>query len=647
MKKKALFLLSLLLIALSMLALTSCKDGARTPENLTVDFWEASWDAVEGAEEYVVALDGEEYRTKDTTLELFEYVSPGEEVTVRVEPVFALGVREGLWSDEVIYTAESVTEGLVYTDLNNGTYAVSCPADVELINGELVLPDMYEDFPVVEFRNKDNRRDSISIELFGDKNSNYDGPEASEIKKVRLPSQLKMLEKGAFYKAKIEKIYIPDSVTRVGISAFEKCENLTKITGANEIAQIDSYAFCGCSSLSDFSIPETVTTIGAGAFNSSAITKAIIPSGIKILSGYTFYNCTALTEIILPETLDTLCPGNFEKSAWYDAQPDGVVYLGNFLYGYKGTMPQNTKIVIPEGITNMVLKNAFRNQRNLISVTFPEGFTEINKGSFYGCKNLTEVNLPEGLTAINNESFYGCKKLTQIQLPSTLKSIHGGAFYDCGLEQIVLPENLILLGASADISCGAMEACTNLREIVIPNSVTTVGSRCFYGCTNLAKVKIGNSVKNIGVDTFLYCSSLTELTIPESVTSFRFDSIAYTAIEQFVFPKNLDENPFYKPKHEDGILLEYLVIQKDTKLLDFNWFYIYSSLKTFYFEGTQEEYWQIKKIKGANSSSTLSSNDQNEIYEWESHLTVYFYSETKPEKEGNFWHYVDGVPAVW
>ena len=156
MMKLLRFLILLTLILMSLLSLVSCKKTP-SPENLTVDFWEASWDAVEGAEEYVVALDGEEYRTKDTTFLLFEYVSPGEEVAVRVEPVFALGVREGLWSDEVIYTAESITEGLVYTDLDDGSYAVSCPADVELIDGELVLPDTYEGREIAEVRNADHK----------------------------------------------------------------------------------------------------------------------------------------------------------------------------------------------------------------------------------------------------------------------------------------------------------------------------------------------------------------------------------------------------------------------------------------------------------------------------------------------------------
>ena len=648
MMKLLRFLILLTLILMSLLSLVSCKKTP-SPENLTVDFWEASWDAVEGAEEYVVALDGEEYRTKDTTLELFEYVSPGEAVTVRVKAVFVLGAREGFWSDEVIYTAESVTEGLVYTDLDDGTYAVSCPADVELINGELVLPDTYEGREITEVRNADNKASSSfgNTDIYGKKVTEYNGAAATKIQRVRLPSELKKIADGAFYKASIEKIYIPSTVEHINHVAFEGCTALKQVYNAQGLISIGEYAFAECTALKNFEIPKTVSVILGGAFCGSGLTSVTIPEGITRLEGYTFYNCVSLKEIILSEGLTTLYPKNFENTAWYNAQPNGVVYIDKFLYGYKGVMGENTKIVIPEGITNMVMADAFKQQRNLVSITFPEGFTEIKEAAFYGCDRLSEVILPEGLEIITQGAFFGCKSLKEIILPESVWDIQGGAFNGSGLERIKLPEGLKTLGVFTGKYDGAFQNCQALTEITIPESVNVIDSYCFYGCKNLTNITIKNGVKEIRTNAFLYCSSLTELIIPDSVTGFRFDSIAYTAIEHFVFPKNLKKNPFYIPKNADGILLEYLVIQKETKLLDFNWFYIYSTLKTFYFEGTQEEYRQIQKEKNANSSMSFGSNDQEGIYEWESHLTVYFYSETEPTEEGNYWHYVNGVPAVW
>ena len=227
-----------------------------------------------------------------------------------------------------------------------------------------------------------------------------------------------------------------------------------------------------------------------------------------------------------------------------------------------------------------------------------------------------------------------------------MQKLCGGAFYGCGLEEIVLPENIIYVGTQGN-RVGLFEGCENLREIVIPQNAKQLGYRCFYGCSKLEKIEIGNAVETIGDDAFLYCSSLSELTIPDSVTSFEFNSIAYTNITHFVFPKNLKPTkPFYMPKYADGVLPEYLVIQKGTLYLDYNWFYIYPTLKSFFYEGTANEYEYVTKDSTAYSSwSGVTS--QEGIDEWVSRLTVYFYSETEPTEEGNYWRYVNGIPVVW
>ena len=644
-------LIPIILIVIGLPMLFSCK--SQKPENLTVDFWEASWDAVEGATEYVVELDGEEYRTENTYFELFEFLRPDERITVRVEPVFAGDKRKSLWTDKILYTAESVTEGLVYTELEDGTYAVSCPENVRLKNGKLVLPDTYEGAPIVELRNADNKKNLSSPTLVpdGKKQSDYSGAEATKIQRVRLPLKLETIAIGAFYKASLEKIYIPNSVKYLGQSAFEECSALKKVSNAQGLMGIGFYTFCGCSSLSDFTFAQGLVSIGSGAFIGTSITKAIIPEGVSTLEGYTFYNCAVLTEIELPESLDTLYLGSLDNTAWYNAQPEGVVYIGNFVYGYKGKMPKNTKLVIPSGITKMAYRNTFKNQINLVAVTLPEGFTEIQEASFYGCKNLSEVILPEGITTIQQGAFYGCKSLKEITLPESLETIYGGVFYGCGIERVRLPQRLTIVGTILDKKYGgAFENCKALAQVMIPSSVRIVGQRCFYGCTNLNQITIEDGVQKIRRDAFLYCSSLTELTIPDSVTDFEFNSIAYTGIIHFVFPKNIKHIPDYKPKYADGILLEYLVIQRDTKLLDLEWFYIYSKLKTFYFEGTKEEYDAIEKKRGQSEiyyPSDESIKKLEQIATWEQKLTIYYYSKNDPAEEGNYWRYVNGIPVAW
>ena len=213
---------------------------------------------------------------------------------------------------------------------------------------------------------------------------------------------------------------------------------------------------------------------------------------MKRIGEYAFYNCTSLTEISLPKNIRWIFPESFDNTGWYNAQPDGPLYLDYVLYGYKGEMPKNTKIVVPETVTHLRENGGLKNQKNLTSITFLGVVKRIPENSFSGCKNLKEVILPEGLTGIV-----------------------GGAFYNCGLESIVLPQSLEGISGGAGFDGGVFEGCENLQEIIIPKNVDYIGARCFYGCTNLEKIVIeSNVLEKIGKDAFLYCTSLTELTIP-------------------------------------------------------------------------------------------------------------------------------------
>ena len=276
---------------------------------------------------------------------------------------------------------------------------------------------------------------------------------------------------------------------------------------------------------------------------------------------------------------------------------------------------------------------------------------------FSGCENLKSVVLPKDLTVLPANVFDGCVSLKEIDLPDGLLEIHGGAFRNSGIESITLPAGLTKLGeGTLNYVGGAFEGCEKLGSILIPKSVIEIGIKCFYGCTGITEIEIGNSVEKIGKDAFVGCQQLTELVIPDSVVKFEFNSIAYTGIKHFVFPKNIKIPVinYYTPEYKDGITLDYLIIQSGTEALDYNWFYLYKSLKTFYFEGTEAEYSKIKKNMTPSERPVMPDQSDGEninaammIAEWSSNLTVYYYSEEEPEGEGNYWHYVDGVPTKW
>ena len=133
------------------------------------------------------------------------------------------------------------------------------------------------------------------------------------------------------------------------------------------------------------------------------------------------------------------------------------------------------------------------------------------------------------------------------------------------------------------IASSAFSFNTYLVDVTIENGVAEIGMSAFSYCTNLVTVNIPVSITTIGAMAFAGCSKLTEIIIPTGVT-----------------------------------------------LISSNVF-VSSKLKSVFYCGTQEDW----------NAITCGGDIQM------SKATKYFYSATKPTEEGNYWHWVDGVPTVW
>jgi hypothetical protein len=136
----------------------------------------------------------------------------------------------------------------------------------------------------------------------------------------------------------------------------------------------------------------TVNAIAANAFaGNEAVTAVTIPSTVTTIEAGTFVGCSALATITIPATVTTIGAGAFTGTAWLESQPDGVIYINNIAYLYKGTLAEGTEFVLDEGITS-VSASAFEGQTGLVSLTIPESVTEIGENAFAGCTSLTEIN---------------------------------------------------------------------------------------------------------------------------------------------------------------------------------------------------------------------------------------------------------------
>ncbi len=297
------------------------------------------------------------------------------------------------------------------------------------------------------------------------------------------------------------KIY---SVTSIGSFAFKGCRSLTSVTIPNTVTSIGSYAFSNCAKLKSVTIATSVTSIGLGVFDGcGGLTSVTIPNSVTTIGDYAFNSCSGLTSISIPESVTSI--GNY---AFSDCS--GLI-----------------SITIPQSVTS-IGNYVFQNCSGLKSVTIPNSVTSISNFAFSHCSDLTSVVISESVTSIGSSAFLGCSSLTSITIPNSVTSIGNSAFYGCsGLQKVIVPDIAAWCNISFDTNANPLSYVhhlfsdeeTEITNLVIPESVTTIGIYAFSGCSSLTSVTISNSVTSIGNDAFSGCSSLTSVTIPNSVTS--------------------------------------------------------------------------------------------------------------------------------
>lgn len=268
-----------------------------------------------------------------------------------------------------------------------------------------------------------------------------------------------------------------DDIIRIPDKAFYMSKLNGKIDLPMSVKSIGAYAFTK-TACTDFSLPDCVTEIGEGAFESCHNFRTLnLPRDLKKIGNRAFYDC--------------LLSGNLDIAY-------NVTEIGDYaFYGCTSL----TKLSLTSSLQR-IGANAFNGCKNLkCELAIPSTVTEIGDGAFKECSNLYgTLTLPANLKKIGSKTFQNCNSFTgTLVIPNSVTEIGQEAFSDCSrFTGLSLPNNL------RKIEFGAFARCTNLTgRLSIPETVKEIGSYAFYNCTNFTgDFILPSALESIGTDAF-------------------------------------------------------------------------------------------------------------------------------------------------
>lgn len=335
---------------------------------------------------------------------------------------------------------------------------------------------------------------------------------------------------------------IPSTVTVMNHSAFKWCEGLTEIVIPDSVVEIGANAFAGCTDLAEVHLPKSLQLIDGYLFcDCQSLTKIDIPNSVKTIDHNAFCGCSALASVTIPDSVTTIGESAFRgcKGLTSVTIPDSVTSIGQCAFEHCESL---TKIVLPPSIKGIEI-NTFQRCFSLTDIVIPESVTYIKSSAFSGCRNLAAVVIPDSVATIGMDAFGYCGKLTEITIPASVTEIHKFPLTACvSLKSIVVAEgnpvydsregcnaiietktNRLIQGCVTtvipdtvvEIAEDSFRELPDLKEIVIPRSVTHIGANAFIN-TGISKVEVYNPEIEIGRNSF---PDGTEITLKQKKTA--------------------------------------------------------------------------------------------------------------------------------
>ena len=287
----------------------------------------------------------------------------------------------------------------------------------------------------------------------------------------------------AFAGASLTSVSIPNSVTSIGDGAFYSCTSLTYVPIPNSVTSIGDLSFYLCTNLTGVYFQGNAPSIGSDVFDGDNDATVYYLAGTTGW-GTTFGGCPTAPYLPVPYT--------------YTINADGTITITGYTGSVGGVTIPSTIIGLP--VISIGI-GAFA-YCSLTNVTIPNSVTGIGGNAFYDCASLTSVTIPNSVISIGVQAFSQCTSLTSITIPNSVTNIEEMAFFHAGLTSVTIPNSITSIGY--EVFC----YCFSLTNVTIPNSVTSIQVNAFQTCSSLTSVTIPNSVTSIGQWAFCYCGSL-------------------------------------------------------------------------------------------------------------------------------------------
>lgn len=262
------------------------------------------------------------------------------------------------------------------------------------------------------------------------------------------------------------------------------------------IEYIGQYIGSKGSGIQNITLPSTLKSIGKGAFSYLGISEIVIPQGIEYIGPYAFHSCYNLTTVKLPEGITEIPSGMFAfcENLTEITIPNSVKHIRDQAFWYSG-------------IQNIILTNKLETLGNHV---------------FANCAQLQEITLPGSITNFGLSTF-SASGLRKITLSYGIVEIPEGFLVQTSVEEVILPETITKIGSQA------FAGLDSLTKVILPTSLLEIGDNAFASCRNLSELRTMDSKKPfylpenliyIGEGAFMYCTSLSgEVTVPNSITS--------------------------------------------------------------------------------------------------------------------------------